>query len=544
MVTSSFRKLNFNKKLIPFWGVVFFIISVLISVFFAIFSHVDLFKFINIMSDPYISHVVLFTLWQASICTILAIIISVPASLALHRRKNFWGRKIFIKFINLAFIVPTVVLVLGIIMVHGKNGWINDILNFFNIENKAYLYGMNGIIIGHLAFCLPLCIQIFLRQLGSIPDEMWRLAWQFNFSPFQIFKNIDWPFLRPAVISCAILVFIMCFNSFLIILSLGGGPAVSTIEVEIYQALRFDFNLSNAANLCLIQCSICGAFVVFTHKFYKPILDLSFFLNVTSSRPDNDKLFIQVIDFLFILVVVVLCALPIISVVITGSGSKLFTAFNLPRMEEAFFSSVGIAFSSGIITIIVALILSSGAFHFKYKLNKAYLADKIYLLGNIYLFIPTFVFSTGLFIIFNNFVSLANVAFPLIVFINVVSSLPFVLSIILPKAMSFSSQEIKICESFAITKWNFFRLIFWPKLRNSIANALALSITISWGDLSLIALFSSNDLTTLPYLLYHMINRYRFEEASAVALIILALSFFLFLVIEEILSEEKNANSI
>ena len=55
--------------------------------------------------------------------------------------------------------------------------------------------------------------------------------------------------LRAALPGVAGLVFMLCVTSFTIVLTLGGGPAATTLEVAIYQALRFDFDPARAVAL-------------------------------------------------------------------------------------------------------------------------------------------------------------------------------------------------------------------------------------------------------------------------------------------------------
>ena len=42
------------------------------------------------------------------------------------------------------------------------------------------------------------------------------------------------------------------------LLECGGGPAASTIEVAIYQALRFDFDPARAVSLAFVQITVTG----------------------------------------------------------------------------------------------------------------------------------------------------------------------------------------------------------------------------------------------------------------------------------------------
>ena len=48
--------------------------------------------------------------------------------------------------------------------------------------------------------------------------------------------------MRAALPGVAGLIFMLCMTSFTIVLTLGGGPAATTLEVAIYQSLRFDFD--------------------------------------------------------------------------------------------------------------------------------------------------------------------------------------------------------------------------------------------------------------------------------------------------------------
>ncbi|TGQ55921.1 thiamine/thiamine pyrophosphate ABC transporter permease ThiP, partial [Mesorhizobium sp. M1C.F.Ca.ET.212.01.1.1] len=58
------------------------------------------------------------------------------------------------------------------------------------------------------------------------------------------------------------LVFMLCITSFTIVLTLGGGPAATTLEVAIYQALRFDFDPARAVVLTLLQIVLTFVVVV------------------------------------------------------------------------------------------------------------------------------------------------------------------------------------------------------------------------------------------------------------------------------------------
>lgn len=90
-----------------------------------------------------------------------------------------------------------------------------------------------------------------LQALQSVPTEQHQLAAQLNIKGFTFFRLIEWPYLKSQIVSAFVLIFMLCFTSFTIVLALGGGPQNSTLEVVIYQAIFFEFDLPKAVLLRL-----------------------------------------------------------------------------------------------------------------------------------------------------------------------------------------------------------------------------------------------------------------------------------------------------
>ena len=123
------------------------------------------------------------------------------------------------------------------------------------------IYGLSGILVAHVFFNLPLATRLFLEALDTVPADQWRLASQLGMGAGPSFRLIEWPVLRAALPGVAGLVFMLCITSFTIVLTLGGGPAATTLEVAIYQALRFDFDPARAVALTLLQIALTVAVV-------------------------------------------------------------------------------------------------------------------------------------------------------------------------------------------------------------------------------------------------------------------------------------------
>ena len=89
-------------------------------------------------------------------------------------------------------------------------------------------------------------------------------------SPAAQFRHLEWPMLRAQVPGIVAVVFLICLTSFAVALTLGGGPKASTLELGIYQALRFEFDLGRAALLAALQFGLCAAVTLVSARLTIP----------------------------------------------------------------------------------------------------------------------------------------------------------------------------------------------------------------------------------------------------------------------------------
>ena len=99
-------------------------------------------------------------------------------------------------------------------------------------------------------------------QLLHIPDTAWRLALQLGLPALTRWRLVEWPMVRGRLLVLGGFVFVLCFNSFAVVLALGGGPQATTLELAVYQALKYDFNLPEALTLAWVQFAIAGTLFV------------------------------------------------------------------------------------------------------------------------------------------------------------------------------------------------------------------------------------------------------------------------------------------
>ena len=120
----------------------------------------------------------------------------------------------------------------------------------------------------------------------------------------------------------------------------------------------------------------------------------------------------------------------------------------------------------------------------------------------------------------------------LVVIVNAMMGLPYVIRVLGPRMMQVAEHHDRLCASLGIRGWHRLRWVEWPLLRRPVGLGLALCAALSTGDLGVIALFGTQDTTTLPLLLYQRMSSYQMDQAAVTALVLVAMCLGLFVIIE------------
>ncbi|MDH5797101.1 MAG: thiamine/thiamine pyrophosphate ABC transporter permease ThiP, partial [Paracoccaceae bacterium] len=168
-----------------------------------------------------------FTLVQALLSAFLSTALAIPLSRALARR-NFPGRRFLVLLLAAPFILPVIVAVLGILAVFGRSGLFSDLLLLIGME-PIHIYGLQGVVLAHVFFNLPLATRLLLQGWQAIPAERFRLAASLGFRPADVQRVLEWPMLRQLVPGIFVTIFVICTTSFAVALTLGGGPRATTV---------------------------------------------------------------------------------------------------------------------------------------------------------------------------------------------------------------------------------------------------------------------------------------------------------------------------
>ena len=470
------------------------------------------------LATPYFRRILVFTLWQAALSTLLSVGLAVPLTMALARRQAFPGRSLLIRLFAVPLALPALVAVLGVVAVWGRTGWLDTLF-----DTGLNIYGLTGILLAHVFFNLPLATRLLLIHFERVPAETWRLATQLNLPPATIFRLIEWPVVRAALPGIATLIFMLCIASFTVVLTLGGGPRATTIEVAIYQALRFDFDPARAVVLALVQLGLCAALVALAGRFATD-MHAAPGLGRHMIRPDLDRLPMRIADAGIIVISGLFVTLPMLAVITSGLTADLARLSSDPVVWHAIATSAAVATASAILCITAAWSLATAARSNRHNPVVARLfAAASGIAGNLILVAPPVVLAAGWFILLHRLAAAEHLAPVMVVTINALMALPFALRILQPAIVRVHTDYDRLCASLGVAGWSRFRHVDLPVLKRPVTLALAFAAALSIGDLGVIALFGSQDFTTLPFLLYQRFGSYRIDDAAGLALILMIL---------------------
>ncbi len=452
--------------------------------------------------DTYLLRVLIFTVTQAGLSTLLALLIGLPVARALARQQ-FRGRTLAVRFLNLPLALPAIVVIIGIMEVYGARGWLGGLFD---------IYGLQGILLAHVFFNFPLAARLMLSDLERIPADSWKIAAQLGFSAQDNWRLVEWPQLRGSLPGIALLIFLLCASSFAIVLTLGGGPSATTLEVSIYQALRADFDPARAASLALVQLALCTSLALFAQR-HGGLMQGWPAMGKPARRFDGGRGATQVRDYCIIALGLLLLLPPLVALAVSG----LFQIQVNASVLRAIATSFALGLSSAALAFVLVWPLASAAARggtWRRRSAIAVLAAWI---------MPPAVLATGWFILLVAHAGITGLAPVLVVTMNALMALPFVYQVLSPALAQQAAAHDRLCASLGVTGWNRFVRIDLHALKRPVGLALIMAMILSLGDLTAISLFGTQDFVTLPALIYRQMGSYRFDEAIGTALLLAVL---------------------
>lgn len=524
-----------RQPLIPGWLIpgtltALFLTGVALLAFLALWLSAPDSDWRSLLSDSYIWHVLRFSFWQALISAMLSVLPAIPLARALYRRR-FPGHGALLRLCAMTLVLPVLVAVFGILSVYGRSGWLAQLCELIGINYTFTPYGLQGILLAHVFFNLPLASRLLLQTLRQIPGEQRQLAAQLGLRGWTHFRIVEWPWLRRQILPTGALIFMLCFASFATVLSLGGGPRATTIELAIFQALNFDYDPARAALLALMQMICCLGLVLLSQRLNKALPAGSDSLG--GWRNPEDSRFSRLLDSVIIALALMLILPPLLAVMVDGLRQGMDHVLYQPALWQATLTSLRIAAAAGLVCVALTTMLLWSSRELRLRQHPRW-GQTLELSGLLILAMPGIVLATGFFLLLNATTGLPESADGIVIFTNALMAIPYAMKVLENPMQDSAGRYNRLCLSLDIRGWNRLRLIELRALKRPLSQALAFACVLSIGDFGVVALFGNENFRTLPFYLYQQIGSYRSSEGAFTAMLLLLLCFLLFTLIEKL----------
>ena len=501
---------------------------------------------------PYTLSVLGFTLRQALYSTLASLAIGLPGAYILATYR-FPGKRIVKAVATVPFVLPSILVVLGFVIFYGNNGILNRMMMAFLHKDEPVfhvLYSLGAIILAHAFYNFPVIMNLvstYWEQMDPHPEQA---ALTLGASRGTIFRPITLPRLLPAILSASTLVFLFCYNSFAIILVLGGGPAYTTMETEIYRKARMSLDGPGAASLALMSMLVTVLLLVLYLLLQKNLKSHEDFTNSQHQAQPSGTLG-RILVILYSVLTAVFVLGPIISVVArsftmtTGrSGPSHWSLtwykqlFGLlagkDSMNSAWIAlknSMAIALLAAFLTIPTSLSLATAVS------GKGWLSSLLELVGMLPMAVSSVIIGLGYFFIARHF---PKGGYILVVLAHLVIVIPFALRSVIPEVRKIPVQYLAAAKTLGADRFHVFWTIEVPLLKNSLITGAMFAFALSLGELNATLTLSDSTIVPIPIVMYQLIGAYNYQGACALGTILIIMSLVVFFVTETLKGKEHD----
>ena len=484
----------------------------------------------NTFKDIYTWRLLAFTVWESLLSATISVALAIPFSV-FFSKYSFFGRKAILTASDVAFALPAILCVLGFVIFYGNNGILNNILLSLGlIDGKIkFLYSFPSVIMAHVYLNFPVAFSLITSALSSMDEKEEMSSKLLGKSNFYTFIRITIPKVKGTLISAFILIFLFCFPSFLIVMSLGGSPKYYTIEAEIYRRTYTDVNTVSSSSLALFSFIIM-ALLLLVSGYGREEKKASRSRRVIRKARGWKRLEAFILSFL----IVIFLAPPLLSIAyrafFTKDGAFTLKAWHDIASQsptgagtglEAIFNSLIIAFSSSFLAVILSTAISISAVRRKSRIIPL-LTSLPMAAGSVSLVLG-FAFLSAR--IPNKSIL---ISYLIVILAHLVVVMPFTVRTIMPGAKRI--PNVLPLASMCLGKgcYESYRKVEKPMLSGYIRRAFAFAFALSLGEVNATMTLAEGKVTTLPILIYKMINQYNYQGASALAIILLFTAIVVF----------------
>ncbi len=211
------------------------------------------------LTTPQAMHAFWLTIVVVAVAVPLNTIFGIATSLLLVRT-NLPGRKVMDALIDLPFAVSPVVIGLSLVLVYGNDGWLGGPLSDAGFK---IIFSTPGIILATVFVSLPFVVREVSPLLREIGTEQEEAAGTLGASPWQTFRRITLPAIRPAVAYGVVLTAARALGEYGAVSVVSGKLVGRTETATLHVEDRFQsFDLTGAYAAAIVLALMAVAVLV------------------------------------------------------------------------------------------------------------------------------------------------------------------------------------------------------------------------------------------------------------------------------------------
>ena len=454
-----------------------------------------------------------FTLYQALLSVFFSAVFGLPGAYFLAKyefRFKKFVRSVFI----IPFIIPSILVILGFVIFFGNRGFLATVLG----RQLHILYSFKAILLAHVFYNFPIIAILCADALEKLDRNVEEDAILSGATEMRIFFKITLPRIIPALLSAMVLVFLFCFTSFSIILVLGGGPAYTTTEVEIYRQASLSLNFKTAGALSFFSMFICVIFL-----FLKELFSSRNYYKEDSTiiaKPlKSAGIYTKVLAFAYLTVAVVFILGPVISIALrsfmgtaTRSGALRFNLNGYKNLNfGVFVRTCLIALFSSLVAVFIAYSFCRFKFGF---ISMFPMAVSSVIIGLVYLIMSRYVRNAPPILIISLMHGIINLPFAYKTIHSAYKNIP-----------AEYGEWGKMC---GVPTISYMVKVELPVLKRPLISAFLFCFALSCGELNSTLILGFSKVSTVSVQIMRMISSYNYQGACAAGSVLIVMNVIVF----------------
>ncbi len=495
------------------WAAVFFLVVVLLPLG-ALFSEVLNNGSVNLFQDSVVVTVAKITFAQSVCSTGLSALFGLLIGTWLGKQNFGRFSSVIEGLFLLPFGIPTVIVAGAWVSILGRNG----ALSFLD-----WSYSLKAVILAHAFLNIPWVSLLVYQAMKDLSKDQIEAARTLGSGFFYEFLFLIWPKIRWAFANACCQVFALCLMSFAIVLILGGGPPVQTLETELYGQLRnggFSTGISGAVN-----CALWELILAMIPWFF--LTCFQYLKNIKITHPIEVKESVRGEKKLNIIYGVILGLIFLSPYFAVFNFEILSSTLKQPNwwseVREPLSVSLILAGSCSFLTVLTACgaVILLGLS----KTRRRYLA-LISILFSIPSGVSVMSLGLGLWLLYGRWLDSKFGNFVAILALQTALFFPIVLRTLGPVAQFKRADLFETAKLLGASPWRAFYWVEWPRWVGPIFSSLALVAGLSIGEVAAVSLFYDDSWVTLPVLANRWLRLYRFEQAELILVFLFVCSLF------------------